>query len=804
MYKSFSSLSELFSYIQEDKEWQGADISQHNRYPIRFVLFDNFADFNEFVINRPDKIYKWALDSLMVPDYPDTFVTYSSLSEEIKGLVSRLPANDFVVFPFSEMARFYQTKEFESLIKSIRLKQPPEDSQDEHIRLYIPIVGMQNKMSPFFNDNQTFVWEYKGHSEHGQYNLIITDGTTYGVTGLERDYSVVENLTEWLKLWTKGEEVKKTIISSSKSIFINAHYAQPDNAFTYAECHNAYEFLTKGLRLNISVDTEPRDEEMQYWEQLAGLIDVTTFDFDNFVNSRFDTFNLQNSLDFIKTWEDCETDFDRWLLSLYYKKISQGKGYVNLALSRCTNLSTSELFSNIATAIFDTNLNSSAIDERRQAMQFAASRNVKLTETAEFHLNAKLKAIIVTPEQGPYMALQLLTSLSESERRLMVQWIGEGRIQPDDIKNIFPDLYHYLKPLTLLQLGESNKWINGYFDAYRRSKIANRINDEVEQEIKSHNANPASFQNWYDNFKTVRTILHNREDIDVFYWIDGLGVDWIPFITQIIGEMTKENVYLNEVYVAATAIPTTTSKNKPILQSLLPEGESLPKIGDLDNFAHSHKSYPQYILDELTKVREAIMNVLAQYNGKKIAFVSDHGVTYLSQFTKGLKLAGMVSDHDGRLAQATQKIVFDDKYIVLDDGKTVCSLTHASLTDKVSQGHGAHGGCTPEEALVPIIIVSSQKNASNYSVKIVADEIYSTNPVVEFVIKGLNSIDTPILEYNGSHYNLDSMGNDVYRSERLNLVDTATKVTVKIGESFKSAHSIHVSTGAQEEDLFGF
>ena len=69
MHKSFSTLEDLFSYIKEDKEWQGVNSGQHNRYPIRFVLFDNFADFNEFVVNRPDGIFKYPLDSLLEREY---------------------------------------------------------------------------------------------------------------------------------------------------------------------------------------------------------------------------------------------------------------------------------------------------------------------------------------------------------------------------------------------------------------------------------------------------------------------------------------------------------------------------------------------------------------------------------------------------------------------------------------------------------------------------------------------------------------------------------------------------------------
>lgn len=804
MHKSFASLDELFGYIQEDKERQGANSSLHNRYPVRFVLFENFVDFNEFITNRPEGIFKYALDTLLEDGYPDTIVSYSALAQEIKSMVAKLPANDFVIYPFSEMARFYPQREFVSLIKSIRLKQPPEDSQIEHVRLYIPIVGMLNKMSQFVSDSQTFVWEYKGQSERGLYTLVISNGTTYGVAGLEQRYSVVASLAEWLSLWAKGENVKRTIICSSPMIYDNAHYAQPDNAFNYIECHNAFEFLTKGLQLNFGQTPEPREEDLKYWEQLAGQIDVTTFDFDTFICERFDTFNLHDSIDFIKKWNECDSDFDRWLLTLYYRKISNGAGYVNFVLSKCNNLSTSELFSNIATAIFDTPLFPSDMIERKRAMQLASSRNVKLTEIAEAHLDAKLKAIAVNPEQGMYIVKQLLTSLSESERRLMVQWVGDGQLTLSDIRDIFPDLYHYLKPMTLSQLGEENQWVNKYFDAYRQSKLAGRINAEVEQSIQSLNATPSSFMNWRDNFKTVRTILLEREDVDVYYWIDGLGVDWIPFIIEVINEHAKENVYLNEVYIASAVEPTTTSKNRPILQSLLPEGKALPKIGDLDTFAHSHKCYPKYIIDEMEMVRKAIRSVLAQYNGKKIAFVSDHGVTYLSQYSKGLKIAGLTYDHEGRLATATKKIAADDKYLVLEDGKTICSLTHASLGDKVDKGHGAHGGCTPEEILVPIIIVSSNKNASNYSVKIIKDEVDGTNPVIEFQIKGLNSIDSLELEYNGAMYSLTKVYNDIYRSERLNLVDTATRVIVKIGKEFKSIHNIHVSTGATEEDLFGF
>lgn len=807
MYKSFTSLDELFTHLTEEKNWTGAEVGLHNRYPIRFILFDNFADFNEFIVNRPAGIYKYSIESLLDVDSPDEFLSYTELSREIRSFTKKIPANDFVIYPFSEMARFYdnsENMEFDALIKTIRGEQAPEDSQLEHVRVYIPIVGMQGKMGKFMNDNITFVWEYKSGVELGTYDLVITDGTTYGVNGLEDKYTVVKSLYEWLKLWEKGDEVKQTIICSSPNVFINAHFAQPDNAFEYHDCNNAYEFLTKGLHLDFGVTEKPSEEELVYWEQLASQIDINTFDFDEFVKERLDTFALTNGIDFIKSWFDCESDFDRWLLTLYFRNVADKQSYIYKVVAQCAKLTKSELFSDIATLIFD-EINPDAYRwERLQALKIAAEHDVNITDMARQKLSAKLSAIAASLDGGYYKAVNLLTPFTDEERQLAIKWVASGKVSLNEIQNVFPNLYSYMKPLELNSLGIENEWIKEYFTEYRWAKIKERTTEEVVNIINTRNASPASFQNWIDNFKTVKTILYNRKDIDVFYWIDGLGVDWIPFIRDIISKYSTEHVYLNEIQIGVADIPSTTSKNKEKLQSLVPSGQILPKIGDIDTFAHNTKKFPQYIIDEMSIVEKAIVKVLDDYNGKKIAFVSDHGLTYLSQFEEGLKLAGIDPDHEGRCAKIQGgSFVSDNKYIILEDGKTVCSLTHHSLVNKVDRSHGAHGGCTPEEVLVPIIVVSSTKNSNAFSVNIENDEINGTDPVVKFSIKGLSSVDVPSLIYNGVEYMLTSVGNDIFQSERLNLVDTATKVSVYINKELYDSYSIKISTGAKEDDLFG-
>lgn len=805
MHKTFSSIEELYAHIHEDKGWEGAGAGELNRYPIRFILFENFADFNEFISNRPANIYQFPIEKMIDKEYPDTFPTSSQIAEMIRKHVKALPGYDFIIYPFSEMTRFFPHSEFTSLVKTIKKFEPPTVVQQNHTRIYIPIVGMQGKMSPFMQDAITHVWEYKTETDHEPYRLILTNGTTYVNSCLNEEHTVVYNLQQWLKLWEKGDSVKRNIICASKNIAINAHHAQPDNAFSYVECKSAYEFLTNGLGLDFGVVNPVVERGAKHWEELAEIINVECFDFNSFINERFDTFNLTTADDFIKTWFECTTEFDRWLLTLYFLKQCNHQGYVCRALAQCNDLSNAELFSNIATLIFNEALTDQAIKERRNALKEAAHHHVVITEQAEQKLRAKLKAIASDPERGYYTAVRLLTPLTDADRQLAIEWLGAGKIQRHDIEKIFPALYDYMTPLNI-QSEASNRWICEYFDAYRAAKIAND-NQAVLPLLTDKNGSPTAFQEWSDNFKTVKTLLHNREDIDVYYWIDGLGVDWIPFIIKLINDHSIEKVYLNEVMVAKATLPTTTEVNKVKLQEIVGVDKELLKVGDLDSFAHNHKSgYPQYIAEELQLVKKYFTEILSKYNKKKIAFVSDHGLTYMAQYGQGLNLSGVEGDHAGRCAtmQPGAHVTADTNYIKIDGTKTLCSLTDNSLTSKTPKGQGAHGGATPEEVLVPIIIVSSTPNASTFAAKLLDNEVDGTSPILRYEIKGLSSVDVPMLEYNGTEYTLEPQGNCIFASERLNLVDTAKRVTLHIGKYAKTDNII-VSTGAQEdEDLFDF
>lgn len=805
MYKEFGTLEDLYHEIEVDKHWTGAESSLRNRYPIRFVLFENFGDFADFVqVCQDHDVYVQSIEKWMKDGQDDKLITYSQLATLFEAYIKSLPANDFVIAPFSEITRFYDNvhyAEFDSLLKTIRLIQSPEEAQRGHQRIYVPVIGMQSKVSKFKDDPNIHIWEYHSGVEYENYHLILTKGTTYGVKGLEEQYTLCEDLRHWIALWKNvGAKIKSQIICTSKCIFANSNNALPDNAFKYTVCNNVFEFLTEGLGIDFG-KLSVREDDMKYWEELASNIDVIDFDFDTFVNQQFNTLNLNEENAFVQTWFEYKDTFSRWLLKTYFIWKSDERNYLIRVLENVTSLSTSDLFSQIATQIFDEPFHEASVNQRLSLLKEAKRKYVQIKSLAEQKVKAKLSAMAADPERGPLFAMKYMSPLTLSERCLMAEWVGQGKIEKSFVKNLFPELYAYMLPL-IVQTEKGNGWINEYFQEYCLSKVGNSQTENLANKLKELNASQVSFETWRNGFKTVKTFMHNRQDIDIYYWIDGLGVDWIPFITRVIEKHKADGVFLNEIYVAASELPTVTSVNKTKLDEMA--NGKLKKIGDVDKFAHTPKKYPAYLIEEFRIVEDAISKVLSLYNGKKIAFVSDHGVCYMAQFGAGLNLAGVETDHAGRCGHWLKgSALADNNYVVLDDDQTLCSLNNNSLSAKTPMGQGAHGGATPEEVLVPIIIVSSQKNANVYSAKLQSNEILASSPIVRYTIKGLSSIDTPIVTYNGIDYVLQNMGGDVYESERLNLVNTSTRIILHIGD-FKQTDNLSINTGVQEDDLFGF
>lgn len=806
MYKEpFRDIEDLKRHVEEDKQAKGVGAATLDRYPIRFVLFDNFRDCYDFVdyLQTERGTHVESVDRWIDSNYPDLMITHVELAERILDHIRKKSPHDCVIAPFSELARFYDNdkkKSFDALLKTIKAIQASAEGVECHQRVYIPLVGLEGKMEAFKEDTQINIWRLVSKEKDLTYKLILTNRQDFGVKGLEANYTIVSNIREWLNIWKDNKrQVSPQIICKSRAIYANAVYAQPDNAFSYETCRNAYEFLAHGLGLNFG-GIQPLMSDGDNWKRLAEKIDVSTgFSFTKFVKQHFGIDDIENHKDFIRLWFSHPSIFDRWLLARYYDNKENGQGYLCRVLKATTNYGTNELLEMMAGDISEI---TAEMDIRRYSLKYAAQQNVLLSEAAE---SMVAKTLLALPERMGYTsALQYFTGITRKEKEIALQWLGQEKITVHDLESIFPDLYCYASEGIGVSVGVHD-WVDDYIKKYKRAKLSNRYNKEISQAIYHVNETESKFYLWYNSFSTVYTLLKNRGDIEVFYWIDGLGVDWIPLVKQIVAEHKEQQIYLNEVKIARAKLPTKTDTNKTELQRLLPEGQVLEKFGDLDAQAHRTDNIsPFTVIKEIELVRKSIENILQLYIGKKIAIISDHGLTYLSQLVGGKNLIGVESDHHGRIAiRKKAGNDADNSYFRLEDGKTLCALKHESLCAKVPTNQGAHGGCTPEEVLVPIFIISSAPAPTNWSAQLLTCEISGSNPRARIEIKNLPSTDAPRINYNGKIYQLHHLGGNIYESDDLILDVNCQDMSLNVG-NIERPMKIKVITGVQEEDLFGF
>lgn len=835
------SLDSLLGLVRSDLEDEGMGAATRDRYPARFVLFDTFADSKMFVQRMINEFHCQVrnADEWMDSDQSSADVLLSR--SELVGGIRRCAREDeksFIVTPFSELARFYDNthfKEFDSTLTTI--KDIESVHPGSHQRIYIPVIGLEEKMMAFHKNPNIVIWQLTHggreeaeakpgeptESDAGQdrkvknYRLTLTNGSTYGVKKLETRFQVVNSVKEWLQFWKSHNDSAvpdEQLLCTSPSIFANSGNARPDNAFSYTICRNVKEFLSDGLHFGTSA-IPFGDDSLDFWQRLAADIDISCqSSFAQYAERLLDVKPTIDDDGFLKTWFSCakadDVAFRRWALCQYYELRSDG--YLATALKSVSAYDDNYLCRTIAFMPFP----AEEVNVRTQCLNLLKDNGASLGDDDARQLVDRICDFAA--KHGERAALAHVSRLTWHEQFLVLQWVAKGLVGLDEAGVVFPDLVAYLGQTSISdELDKHAEWVSDYIDAYKRARLLassfygqeidderkKRITEQVEAVVAERNASAVSFSKWYESFSAVGNVLFGHDEIDSYFWIDGLGIDWIPFVANVVKGRESKGFYLNEVHIAKAQLPSVTSVNKMELQRL---SASIAdnKVGDLDHMAHEHKATERpKLMEEMVAVRQAVEKALDKHAGKKIAIVSDHGLTYMSQFYPGLGLQNFDDDHHGRTARCSNGPApkNDEVYKVLPDGVTVCALRHSSLFSKVPKGEGAHGGLTPEECLVPIFIISPNRKGSTWQAALLTHTDIGDNPVVQFKVKGLTSGAMPKLSYNGRQYDVSHQA-DVYTSEMLDLDQACRKVIVSI-DGDEQALDIDFTLGAEEDDLFG-
>lgn len=774
MVENFENINSLIQKIQEDKKTRNVT---EKRFPVRYIFLSNYDTLRD-LIKEITKIGINTFEIAQLLPKDDGWITKQEFIEKIKSLDD---SKDYLLLPFSEIARFYNKQDFNNLFSQLT---EIENNADKNQRIYIPLMGIKVRFENEFYKNfnrkieYSFVWEVY---ESIQRTNIFLHGDL-SINDNIKTIQKVKGTKEWLTLWKKDLSTPTLVLS--KTLFFLSDNAKPDEFFDLKKINTTKELITSIFKVEIPI--EFRESENEFWAQLTNKFSIKTYtSFYDIVKDIVNT-NKINVNNFIELWlTPNRNDFEKWLLRNYLLSHECIKdSYLYQSLKSLKSFENIDFLMSLWNTIFNiSNPTKEVYNDRVNLLkQFYDISKLEIPidfiNDYKHHLEKK----------DNKTKLKLITGILDFEKEMIVEIFSQEK--GNSLLDKFPFLQIYLENFELDNLTNNQEWVYSYFKEYKISKIKNEYTKEINLKINELNKNDESFFEWYYSFNDVANYLSN-ENFDYVFWIDAVGIEWIGLIKSL---LNAKKYNIEKTYIGKVNLPTTTDTNRY-------DYDNLQYFQDYDEFIHSNiYQYPNSIIREINKIIDIIKKVVLQQN-KRAVIISDHGLSALVRLndsSKNFKQA----NHEGRYIKSenTSNFQSDENYIKKDN--YIIASKHISLSSKPTRE--VHGGCTPEEVLVPVIVFNSIPNYTQreeiYCIKLITDEINIKNPMVIFEISPIPNKKV-FLAYGNKKIELKK--NEI--GQYANKIDFKKagryEIKVKI-DDFKQKFNITIKSGFKEEDLF--
>lgn len=730
MIKQFETFASLCAEIRRDK----ADKSPTaGRYPVRLILLNDFKtmfDLADYLSGQNTTVFH--LDSLLEDD--EQWLTRDEIVNTLKDI-----RTDTLVIPLSEILRFFPENLFTAVMISIF---EIENLSGEYgKRIYIPLAGLKERVEKDFlkiyprKSIWSPVWHLDTAFEKKKtiYQIAFqTDPLTHSAD--------IKNIRDWLNLWKKSADTE--IISVSPIMDYLYQHFLPDALFILERIRSPKEYLEKIK--GISIPAAYANTEKQHWQRLTdeiGKKEDKFTDFSAYVHCQLNINNLKSmsANDLLTLWIQNDDPFERWLLKHCVLSFGEKNApYLYRILSAVRNYSNDEIISKIWFEIFDMDSVSSRIAEERKSYLHVLHRECHQSfQQIEEKIRIKIRHISdnISPDNNTNDPLRILmpyiSGISFEERKFLVELIAET----DDntlekyrkfLQSVYPELYHYLNWNDFqTDMHPQQDWVMEYFGEYNLSKLRNRSSGRLVKILKEKNADENSFYQWYYAVESD----HDLPEEAFVIWIDGLGAEWFPLLEYLI-ESGKDR-FVEKKYIRKVNLPTVTACNRP---------EHSHCVRDMDTFIHNKNSYtyPDDLIKQIDLMKKIVLQEIMGRSNDRILITSDHGFTALAQkqFGNQKKFDFSDADHEGRCMWTEKEYQSDTDFIVhtVEEGKkAVVALRHTSLYNTPCRE--VHGGATPEEVLVPCMLISKIQDNVQYTVRLMTKEISVKNPIMKIEIE---------------------------------------------------------------------
>lgn len=783
---TFKNINELLNELEMDKTTIGGN---PRRFPTRFIFLYSFAALEELIEHLHEMgITMFELDKCLPKD--DGWFTKDSLIRAIENLET-----DSLVMPFSEIARFYNKEDFSNLFNQLAAFENPGNKPRR--RIYLPLLGLQERFErDFFDrfhrkDESAPIWEVQ--EEHfDQIKVFVAKESPTRSDILSMP--VISNVREWLNAWKKPGS--PSVLCFSGTLYFLYQNAHPDQIFAFEKIENKKDFIEKIFNFKVPIMYDSYEDS--HWEKLIEIIDEKSFESFTELVQKHLNLPVLNDKTIARQWVENEDNFEKWLLKAYILNQEGWKEkYLYKAVRVIEHPDNHSFAKSLWLTIFDQKQLNPYMDERMTLLrEVYKTKYIPLSRETDNQVEKKLSEIKEEPlKQG------ILTGILPFEKRLLLhEFVARHFINFDSMREKYPYLFHYNRETGFDGLKNGQKWIQDYFKEYKIAKLSNQYTEEINKQIHKVNADSKSFYNWYYSFEPVKEILKGLK-IGQIVCIDALGLEWVSLIEYF---FENKGYQVEKKLVGRVNLPSITEYNR----------HEADHIQDFDKLLHmDHFYYPESIIQEIEKLIEILETRIILDKDTSAAIISDHGASALSRLGSENSHKHQDAKHDGRYMKLSPGIAFEDNPDYIDyktddpelkENQYILALNHNSLNRKPSKE--VNGGCTPEEVLVPVIIISNKKRSPkpkviHYEIQPDTFEILKKNPVISLSIKPKPHEKPFLYDESKNIYEptLDP-GEDKWKIELKNTAIGKHTFNLKIGD-FKKQLIINIS-GFIEEDLF--
>ena len=658
------------------------------RFPARLVFVRNFSDYS-LLVDELNKVCDVTLNlaSFAQGDIlPNFDVLKQKLAENTNKQILLLSIGEYL-----RLCAKRETNKETSVLPGIWATMQSESATTKYI---IPLFGgreLFDQVVPNVDERQKdFLWDLADTAEALEYTVSV-----YSPEFSKTVKTDASTFQEWLEKWDVlfADQERKTfslttkLIKYTNPVIGNISVTIVDEPFAYLTS-----LVSDGHRLKCEWG------DAQFWAEVTKFVKQG----EGFASTIKSAFNMETNFDLVAALARFGhmTDTERRLLWVWYR-LYPTDDYYSFAIGKAIH--PDEIPTKLRDAIFELRRTADAnFVERANALKILA---VQYGQEYFSKLDKVLPAGI---------RLSYLTYRTLEERAYAVKTVSSLLRTGADVHAIaeqlcsdYPDLAEYLLPSDT-----SDDEVARYFRWYRQSKILNRPPEEWPNHID------------FDSLDSRNKILQHSGDAMIF-WVDGLGVEWLSLLVKKLKQINiVEKVDSN---IGRAILPSETEYNRKWK-------DADEKWDRLDQISHNgmldDKDYFLCVARQIEIIGEVVDRVSELLNRhERVIITGDHGSSRLAalmfhvsdnfaidppknsivrSFGRFCELKGSA---DVPITPSMEQTVLDGKeYIVMktyEHFKQSGNAAGGNSEDRAVAGE-VHGGMTPEEYLVPVIVVTSK------------------------------------------------------------------------------------------------